>query len=192
LEADRFVTAVDIGCGGGRNSLFLASNGLDVVALDYAPSPIRSLLQKADQLKLNNKIRAIVHDVTMRWPIADGMIDIGVDTYCFKHQIHDEAVNCYIKELSRVMRPGADFLLFLADKTDGYYSQFRTEWQSGVGTVIRDPGNKILSRLYEREEIEGLFEKFSVVNYMIKKSRNEMHGKAYDRLSHVWHMRHQP
>ena len=80
-------------------------------------------------------------------------------------------------------------MLFLATRDDGYYRQFAVPGQYGVGSIIIDEGNNIASRLYSRDEIEGLFQGFDVLEFKEKRSTNEMHGKLYDRCSAVWYLR---
>jgi len=182
--------AIDIGCGLGRNSLYLAERGFNVIAMDYAPSMVERLSRTADTLGLSGRIQAICQDVSKSWPIADAAVDLAIDTFCFKHQIHEEALRAYVTEATRVMKSNARFLLFLATKEDGYYCQFPTADQGGPGTVIRDPGNGILSRLYDSHEIVNLFGAFSVIRHVVKLSENTMHGTSYKRTSHVFWLKH--
>jgi SAM-dependent methyltransferase len=182
--------AVDIGCGSGRNSIYLAEKQFYVTAMDYATLQVQKLDEAAKELGLSEQIRALSHDVSKPWPLPSHSINLAIDTFCFKHQIHAEAVQMYVSELARVTRPGARFLLFLAAKEDGYYAQFPTSDQTRPGCIILDPGNEILSRLYDKAEIIDLFKDFSLSRHVVKISENMMHDKPYKRSSHVfWFLR---
>ena len=181
-------TVLDIGCGTGRNALYLADQGFNVKAMDYCAPQIDSL-RAAVQYRPSLSIEAVVADVTRPWPWKDGSIDAALDTFCFKHQIQTEAIGTYIAELRRCLSPSGLFMLFLATRDDGYYSRFKVPVQYGTGEIIVDPGNGIASRLYSRAEVESLFEDFEPLRFVEKASTNVMHGATYARSSAVWYFR---
>jgi len=187
LERLRSLRALDVGCGAGRNSLYLAHNGFSVCALDFAPGPVAQLRSRARELAL--PIEARVHDISEAWPLPNEAFDVAIDAFCFKHLIPEEAIYAYVSEVERCLSRGGLFMLFLATKEDGYYKQFPSRDQSGVGTIITDPGNGIASRLYSRADIDGLFSCFQGIHFQVKQSQNTMHGRAYDRSSALWYFR---
>lgn len=180
--------ALDIGCGTGRNSVYLAEQGYTVYAMDYCAPQIEALQAAAAQRPELN-LTAICAGVTERWPWQDRCVDFAIDAFCFKHQIDTDAIETYLSELARCLRPGGLFMLFLATRDDGYYSQFPAACQYGSGMIIVDEGNGIPSRLYSCEEIESLFGRFEVLHSEEKSVVNEMHGRTYERRSRVWHLR---
>jgi SAM-dependent methyltransferase len=56
-------TVLDIGCGRGRHSLFLAELGFDVTATDISPEGIEQLRREAKKRKLESKIKTVVCDM---------------------------------------------------------------------------------------------------------------------------------
>ena len=180
-------TAVDLGCGTGRNSFYLASEGFDFTAVDYAQSQIERI---TDQVQLNSKLRInpVLHDIAKPWPFLSESFDIAIDCFCFKHQMHPAGIRNYIRELHRALRNGGYYLLYLAAKDDGYYKQFAQDGQVGPGTIIIDPANEIASRLYDVEEIKELFGGLTILRELTKDGENQMHGKTYSRRSHVFYM----
>jgi SAM-dependent methyltransferase len=101
---------VDIGCGKGRNSLYLAEQGMHVTAMDFTPNAIAHLEQTAAERHLGDKIRAIVQDVTEPWPVAQASMDLATDAFCYKHITGHEARESYKYQLLRALRPLHDFL----------------------------------------------------------------------------------
>jgi len=181
-------TILDVGCGTGRNAVYLAEQGFSVKAIDYCATQIEAL-QTFVAVRPGLSIESRVGDVTQPWPWVDGAAQAAIDCFCFKHQIETAAITTYIAELKRCLVPGGLFMLFLATRTDGYYGQFDLANQYGVGQIIVDPGNGIASRLYSRVEIEGLFQDFETVHFAEKNSTNVMHGETYKRCSAVWYLR---
>jgi cyclopropane fatty-acyl-phospholipid synthase-like methyltransferase len=182
-------SALDIGCGTGRNAIYLAEQGYSVMAMDFCAPQIDALVREL-RARPNLKVQAVTADVTSRWPWGDASATLAIDTFCFKHVIDPQGIATYIEQLRRCLAPGGVFMLFLATRRDGYYRQFGVAEQFGTGEIILDPGNNIASRLYERDEIEHLFRNFEVLSFREKAGENLMHGARYQRSSAVWHMRH--
>ena len=55
VENKKEKKALDLGCGGGRNSLFLAENGFDVLAFDKNMEAVMNLNMLAQKNNLNLK-----------------------------------------------------------------------------------------------------------------------------------------
>ena len=71
--------AVDLGCGTGANSLFLAEHGFDAVGVDFSRVAVERAQRAAERLGLADRARFVVGDVTAeRIPGADGPFDLVV------------------------------------------------------------------------------------------------------------------
>lgn len=55
---------MDIGAGDGRNALFLASSGFNVVALDLAPTGLKNIVKKAAAQDLTDRIKVVTANIT--------------------------------------------------------------------------------------------------------------------------------
>lgn len=55
--------AVDLGAGAGRDSLFLASNGYDVTAVDMSERGLARVQQRASEANVRDRISTVVSDV---------------------------------------------------------------------------------------------------------------------------------
>ena len=54
--------AIDLGCGTGTHSIYLAQQGFSVIGVDISPTAIRQAQKKASQAGV--KPEFIIHDVT--------------------------------------------------------------------------------------------------------------------------------
>ncbi|MFY9287946.1 MAG: class I SAM-dependent methyltransferase [Alphaproteobacteria bacterium] len=157
----RLLNAVDLGCGKGRNTLFLARKGLHVTAMDFAPNAIDALQKSAIRQKLHTKIRAFVQDINEDWPLKSDEADLVVDTFCFKHLSSKEEYESYKKNLLRILSVGGHYLLSFNSIGDGYYGSYmRTAAQPAMpvdDAVKIDPINGVESTLFSREKAIEFF-----------------------------------
>jgi SAM-dependent methyltransferase len=98
---------LDVGCGAGTNSLFLAGRGYRVSGVDLAPAAIAAAQRRADHRELTVDFR--VGDA-LRLPFPRGRFGGLVDVGCF-HTIPVALRRAYSTELGRVTRAGARYVL---------------------------------------------------------------------------------
>ncbi len=107
------VKVLDLGCGAGRHSLFLASEGFDVSACDISAAGIEHLEKVAQERGLRIKThRCAAHDLgAYKSDSFDAVLYFGVMYYLsLKH------ARSSLREAHRVLKPGGR--LFCATRTD--------------------------------------------------------------------------
>jgi SAM-dependent methyltransferase len=100
--------ALDLGCGTGTNSLYLARHGWQVVGVDLAATAIRRARRKAEGTGLSLDFHAA--DVT-RLDFLDPPFDLALDIGCF-HALDAQGQRRYRDQLCRLLNPGARFMLY--------------------------------------------------------------------------------
>lgn len=105
---------LDIGCGTGRNSNWLAKQGFEVTGIDISPIAIKKATERAKALGLPVDYQTV--NVSFEWPFADGSIDFIIDI--LTSQLFSlKELNSYTVELKRVLKPEGRFLLWSLDRT---------------------------------------------------------------------------
>ncbi|MDH5233375.1 MAG: class I SAM-dependent methyltransferase [Gemmatimonadota bacterium] len=90
---------LELGCGTGRNTEWLATGARAVVALDFSDG----MLAEARRRVGLPSVRFVPHDVRRAWPVADASVDLIVVTLVLEHV---EALPPVFNEAARVLRPG--------------------------------------------------------------------------------------
>lgn len=110
--------ALDLGCGPGRNALYLASLGFQVDAVDLSPEAIAWATDRADQAKSDIRLHCRFHcgdAFTLLAPASAGtdsapvgQYDLVYDSGCFHHLPPHRRIS-YLDLLDRVLVPGGHF-----------------------------------------------------------------------------------
>jgi 2-polyprenyl-3-methyl-5-hydroxy-6-metoxy-1,4-benzoquinol methylase len=103
--------ALDLGCGTGTHSIYLAGQGFNVTGVDISPTAIHQAQKKASHSGRSPEF--IVHDVT-RLDFLTGPFDIALDVGCF-HSVGAAGRLRYASELTRLIQPGGTLLLWGMD-----------------------------------------------------------------------------
>ena len=99
-------TALDLGCGAGTYSLYMARRGYRVTAVDFMPQAVEMLRQRAAHEAL--EIDAVRADIT-DWN-CDTQFNVVLDVGCL-HTHHTVNRKRYKQQLLKWLAPGGDFIL---------------------------------------------------------------------------------
>lgn len=95
----RGLSVLDLGCGTGRHTFWLAEAGASVTAVDFS----EGMLAKARQRQGAEAIRFIQHDLHLPLPLADGSFDLVVSGLVLEHL---KELGTFFAEIRRVLKPG--------------------------------------------------------------------------------------
>lgn len=114
--------ALDLGCGAGRNALYLASLGFEVDAVDLSPVAVAWARERAAGAGV--EARFVCGDAfSLAATELSGPYDLVVDSGCFHHLPPHRRVS-YLALLERVLAPGGHLALScFAAGEDGMGSQ---------------------------------------------------------------------
>jgi len=102
--------ALDLGCGTGTNSIYMARHGWDVTGIDFVPRAVTVAKRKAAEAQVSPRL--MVGDVTRLTELGIGtdyslLLDLG----CF-HSIPDAGRDAYVRGVTALARAGAILLIF--------------------------------------------------------------------------------
>jgi len=133
---------LDVGCGTGENSLYLAEKGFSVVGVDLSTRAIDAAKAKAIERKLKVYFR-IANALSLDF--KNGYFDNAIDSGLF-HTFNDNDRVDFASEIALVLKPdGRYFMLCFSDK---------------------EPTNWGGPRRITKEEIETTFSPFFDINYI--------------------------
>jgi ubiquinone/menaquinone biosynthesis C-methylase UbiE len=158
FRAKGFKKILDLACGTGRHTLYLAKMGFDVYATDMSGTALKMAGEKAEKLNLNS-IHFTEHDMRSI-PFAGDFFDAVICTLAIHHGTVAQ-IQKTIDEVHRVIKPGGTFV------TD----------MPSIATAMRETVEEIEPHTYlfvhsemesdvphhytTREEIKGFFKDYS-------------------------------
>jgi malonyl-CoA O-methyltransferase len=93
------LAVLDLGCGTGRHSLWLAARGASVTAVDFSAG----MLEEARKKPGGGSVRFLVHDLHEPLPLAAASFDRVVSGLVLEHL---RALDGLFAEARRLLRPG--------------------------------------------------------------------------------------
>lgn len=145
---------LDLGCGNGRNALFLAQQGFDVTAVDKDIPSLETLLQVRDLEDLD--VKAGVYDINSA--SLEQEYDWIISTVVFMF-LEKEKVSAIIRNMQEQTRPGGYHLIVAAMDTEQHPCPlpFSFTFKEGELAAYYDDWelikyNENLGQLHKRDE----------------------------------------
>jgi cyclopropane fatty-acyl-phospholipid synthase-like methyltransferase len=111
VETNNPKTTLELGCGLGRFSNFMAKQGIKATGVDFSSVAIENAKKRV--AKDERKPAFIVGDVTNLETIRE-QFDISYDVGCF-HCLYEEAQQKYVSEVCRLLKAGGTHLIWALD-----------------------------------------------------------------------------
>jgi SAM-dependent methyltransferase len=173
-------SALDVGCGSGRNTCFLAASGVAAVGVDYSEVALSQARGRAPVLQA---------DLTAGLPVCGAHFHLVCDLFVYKHLMGAPTRAAYRKEIARVLRADGRLLLSLAEPGDGYYSACPDLEPATAPRTVLDPVAGIASVLFSFAELlDEMSDLFALEMSWRKEKPGIMHGREYVRrtMATLW------
>lgn len=141
--------SLDVGCGNGRNSIYLAKKGFDASCIDISKSAANTAKKHAkdEKVKFNVKTGS-VFDL----PYKKDSFDVIIDSGCL-HHLRKSEWKKYRGSILRVLKKGGYYYLHCFSITSGYRKNFRPKKRNWSLRGMH------YNHFFTRKEIDELFGK---------------------------------
>jgi len=151
---------MDLGCGTGRHTIYLAQNGYQVFAVDISETGIEVTRAKAEKLNLTNIEFA---QLDMRnLSVDDNLMDAIMCVWTSGHGTFEDARK-NLKEMYRILRLGEILVIDYVSREDENYGK-GTEIEKNTFINNVEGEENIPHHYFAKEEIEELYTDFSDVD----------------------------
>ena len=106
-------TSLELGCGLGRFSSYMAEQGIKATGIDFSSVAIKKAKKRVANSE--HKPTFMVGDVTNLEMLTE-QYDVSFDIGCF-HCLDEEGEKKYVSEVYRLLKPGATHLIWALDQS---------------------------------------------------------------------------
>lgn len=159
FKRENKVRILELGCGQGRDTLFFATEGFQICALDYSSQGLPAIRTKAATLGLTQSVSTLQHDVRQPLPFDGGFFE-----GCYSHMLYCMALttgelDCLSKELLRVLKPGGLNYYTARSTNDAHY-------RTGIhhGEDMWEIGGGFIVHFFSRDKVEHLADGYDIIS----------------------------
>ena len=158
--------AIDIGAGEGRNSLWLASQGFDVYAIEPSKVGGSKIIQRAKEYGLD--ITVLNTDILSA---TKSLKDIGfaVALTSLEHMEGDYLLEA-VKEIKRVLNPGGYIYVIVFTEED---PGFKKDIQNASECAL------FIKHYFKKGELKDMFSDFEILEYSEYLKEDNTHGPLH-------------
>lgn len=147
---------LELGPGQGRDSLFFAQQGFEIVAVDYADGTLETIAEGASASGVADRVTGVRHDVRKALPFPDDSFDASYSHMLFCMALTTAELEHLAGELRRVIRPGGLIVYTVRHTADAHY---------GAGTPRGDDmfeHGGFVVHFFDRDLVERLADGFDL------------------------------
>jgi len=128
---------LDLGCGTGRHTMWLATAGASVTAVDFSEGMLREARRKAGVHAVN----FVTHDLRHPLPFSDRVFDVVVSGLVLEH-LRD--LNAFFREAHRVTRIGGRAVVSAKQFVEQFPRAAKyVDWPMLLVLELRVPGQSL-------------------------------------------------
>lgn len=170
---------VDIGCGKGRNSIYLTQEGYQVSGIDYINRAIGHSKNRALQEGLKGKVEFKVIDITKQWPFGDNSFDIALDSLTSVGLEKNERLACR-DEMYRTLKKGGIALIRVVSSDDEYEKELMKKHPGPEPNSSIWPVTGKFQKNFTENELREIYSMFEIVKIKKNTKKALKAGKMFN------------
>jgi len=163
-----YKSILDLGCGTGRNSNYLADAGNNVIGIEISKTALSIAKERARDLNLDVDYR--LGDIGEEYEIKDNSIDLVLDVTS-SNSLNEKGRGIYLNEVNRVLKKGGYFFVraLAKDGNKNVKNLLKNSPGSEYDTyIIKEIG--LTERVFSRDDFIKMYGQFFKILHLEKKS----------------------
>lgn len=174
---------LEMGCGKGRNSIWLAKQDVSMTAFDFSKVAIEEAKRRAASLEKN--LHLCVHDATQPWPFEDNSFDFAIDCFASTDIDSLQGRSFARDELFRVLKPKSYLLLYTLSTDDAFHQEMCRISSAPEKNTFFHPSNGKFEKVFDEEELNHFYQKWKFLEKKRIPKTVTFFNKDYS-CSHFW------
>jgi len=172
---------IEMGCGKGRNSIWLSGQGAKMVAFDFSQNAIREAKKRAH---LGVDVKFLVHDASKKWPFESNSFDFAVDCFASMDIESPDARSFARDEFRRTLKKGGILLVYTLSTDDEFHKEMVKKSPAAEKNSFIHPTGKF-EKIFDRKELLDFYKDFKLLEVERIEKDEEFFGKTYH-CKHFW------
>ena len=150
---NHYQNGLEICCGKGRNTIWLAQDGAQMHGFDFSEVAITTAQQRLKELNLEERVEFRLGDATRHWDhYCDGQFDFIIDSFGTSDIATKDGRDNIRKEAARVLRSGGYYMLQIDSPDFGYFKElYENHRGQDPGTLVFPDNGKVETILTKDE-----------------------------------------
>ncbi len=123
LENRSSLKVLELGGGQGRDTLFLASRGLEVTMVDCSGTALAQARSSSLKMRLDDRVHLLQDDLKERIPFPAGYFDACFSHMFFCMPFSRKHLETLFSEISRILKPGGLHVFSVRNTHDAHYGK---------------------------------------------------------------------
>lgn len=176
---------LEVCCGKGRSAIWLATQGVQMVGLDFSQAAIKEAHTRASQAGVAEMARFIVQDATKTYPLQEGSFDFAYDCFGSTDIESPEGRMAARDNTVRILKPGGFLMVYLLG-TDSEYQDEMVATSPGpeAGSFIHPLSGKF-EKAFTDDEVTHFYEQLELLHIEQISKTDVYDGKKYQ-AKHVY------
>jgi len=182
---------IEMGCGKGRNVIWLALQPriAHMTGLDFSPAAIKEAEVRAEKAGATRASFA-VQDITERWPFDDASVDFVLDCFAITDIETPEARQRAVDEARRVLKSGGYLLTYVLSIDDEFHKEMIGKNPAAERNAFHHPTGKF-EKTFDDQDLAELHAAFTLVESRRIEKTAVFNGKDYF-CKHFWNIYQKP
>lgn len=145
------ISGLEICCGKGRNSIWLAENGAKMTAFDFSRTAMAEARRLQRKLPVADRVTFRLHDALAPWPFEARSFDFIVDSFGTADIESAGGREFVIQEAARVLKKRGLYFLQIDSPERGFFAERMKSHPGPHKNTLLFPNGKIESVLTEED-----------------------------------------
>ncbi len=185
-EGKTNLVGVEMGCGKGRNVMWLAQQPVctKVFGFDFSDVAIDVAKTRAAEDGASEKTQFDVMDATQSWGYDSNFFDFGVDCTASTDIESVEGRKNAVAEMYRVLKPGGYFLVYVMSTEDEYHKMVIEQSPADEAHAFIHPDTGKFEKVFSESELDEMYKKFELIQADRVNKSADYFGKSYKFFMH--------